>query len=72
MLTSYVVKCPHVGCDWFGSLLPYSDVKPWPGSTVTRPVVRFQCPQCQGEWSARLVGEDVRPLPLKEVAAPLA
>jgi len=70
MLTSYVVKCPHLGCDWFGSLLPCGDVKAW--TAGNRSIVRFQCPQCQGEWNARVVGDDVRPLPLEEVAAPLA
>jgi hypothetical protein len=73
MLTSYVVKCPHLGCDWFGSLLPLTDVKAPPGMSPSRPIVRFQCPQCQGGWSARIVGDDVRALPVKELAAaPLA
>jgi hypothetical protein len=68
MLTSYLVKCPHVGCDWFGSLLPRRDAAAWSGAYQARPVVEFQCPQCQGEWRARVVGEDVRALPLEEMA----
>ena len=29
MLTSYLVRCPHFGCDWFGSLLPSRDTDSW-------------------------------------------
>jgi hypothetical protein len=60
MLTSYFVKCPHLGCDWLGSLLPRRDANSFPGqpsSTVT-----FQCPHCRGEWCCRVVGEDVVPI----------
>jgi hypothetical protein len=35
-------------------------------------VVVFQCPQCLGEWRARLVGDDVEPLPQVEATAPWA
>jgi hypothetical protein len=31
--------------------------------------VVFQCPECQGEWHARVVGDDVVPLPLVEMAS---
>jgi hypothetical protein len=67
VLTSYLVKCPHAGCDWFGSLIPAQDAEPWSGP-VPAPVIVFRCPRCQGEWRARRVGEDVRPLPLEEAA----
>jgi hypothetical protein len=72
MLTSYLVTCPHPGCRWFGSLLPEGDTGSWLGATPGRPVVEFRCPQCQGEWQARVVGDDVVPLPLEELVAPSA
>jgi hypothetical protein len=72
MLTSYLVKCPHVGCNWFGSLLPRNDVDSWRGAAPRASVVLFQCPQCHEEWHARLVGDDVESLPLEEVAVPWA
>ena len=72
MLTSYVVTCPHPGCDWFGSLLPQGNTDSWRGSSPSINTVVFQCPQCQGEWRARVVGEDVVPLPLEELVAPSA
>lgn len=67
MLTSYLVRCPYPGCNWFGSLLPQGRPEAWRGSSPTLKVVTFQCPQCQGEWQARVVGDDVVPLPLEEV-----
>ncbi len=70
MLTSYVVTCPHPGCDWFGSLLPQGDAESWRGSSPNNKVVVFQCPQCQSEWPARVVGDDVVPLPLEELVVP--
>jgi hypothetical protein len=67
MLTSYVVKCPHAGCGWFGSLLPKSNREP-AGEVLSVPAghVQFVCPQCSGRWQAVLVGEDVMPLALEE------
>ena len=59
MLTSYFVKCPHVGCGWMGSLIPTAGE---PSSLSAGSVVAFQCPGCHEEWPARIVGEDVRPL----------
>jgi hypothetical protein len=67
MLTSYLVKCPHPGCDWYGSLLPRHDSLSWRNLTPAKSIVEFQCPQCQGEWRARVVGDDVKALPLEEV-----
>ncbi len=64
MLTSYLVKCPHFGCDWFGSLLPRGN----PEAGQTAQVVVFECPHCGGEWQARVRGDDVIPLPLPELA----
>ena len=72
MLTSYMVKCPYPGCDWFGSLLPRNDVDSWHGALPQASVVVFQCPECGEEWKARVVGDDVKPLPLEEPAIPWA
>jgi hypothetical protein len=72
MLTSYMVKCPHVGCRWFGSLLPRNDVDSWRGQPSKSLVLVFECPRCHEEWRARLVGDDVAPLPHEEVGVPSA
>lgn len=69
MLTSYVVRCPHSNCRWFGSLLPAAKVAAWHGTIATKPEVMFRCPQCQAEWRARVVGDDVKPLPLERALA---
>ncbi len=66
MLTSFLVTCPHSNCQWFGSLLPQRDTEAWHGAAPQPGVVVFLCPQCQGEWRARVVGDDVVPLPLAE------
>jgi hypothetical protein len=68
MLTSYRVTCPHVGCRWTGSLLPRTNQDAWRSSAPTVKVVVFECPQCHGEWQARVVGDDVEALPLAELA----
>ena len=68
MLTSYLVKCPQTGCDWFGSLLPRGDAAAWPGYAPTRSIVVFECPRCGVEWSARVVGEDVVPVAVEELS----
>jgi len=68
MMTSYMVHCPHPGCRWFGSLLPRNGLDAWTGPKPTRVIVVFQCPECGGEWRARIVGDDVVPLPLGEAA----
>jgi hypothetical protein len=26
-------------------------------------IVEFRCPQCHERWQARLIGEDIRPMP---------
>lgn len=62
MLTSYWVRCPHLGCHWQGSLLPLANAEPSYGLFPTRTEVVFECPRCQGEWHARIVGDDVKPL----------
>ena len=71
MLTSYMVKCPHFNCEWFGSLLPSQHTDSWRGSVPTTAVAIFECPQCHREWRARLVGDDVKALPLDDFV-PLA
>lgn len=72
MLTSYMVKCPHSGCDWSGSLLPCDHVESWNGARPSVPVAVFECPRCRGRWRARVRGDDVEPLPLEEAAAALS
>ena len=70
MLTSYRVTCPHLGCNWHGNLIPHVNAEPWHGQAAGRnPVVLFDCPRCHGEWSARVVGDDVHALPV-EAALP--
>jgi hypothetical protein len=72
MLTSYLVRCPHLDCGWQGSLLPQGDPAAWKGSQPSTSLVVFECPRCGGEWQARIVGDDVVPLPLSEMAVPWA
>jgi hypothetical protein len=69
VLTSYLVKCPHVGCDWFGSLLPRGNGDIFRGHAPAKSTVVFECPRCHGEWHARVVGDDVVPIALQEVTA---
>jgi hypothetical protein len=67
MLTSYLVKCPHALCGWFGSLLPCRDTDSWRGSIPTTSVAVFECPKCHQNWRARVVGDDVVPIPEDEL-----
>lgn len=69
MLTSYMVKCPHFGCNWFGSLLPNRDTDSWKGPIPTTPIATFACPKCGQQWKARVRGDDVEPLPLEDAVA---
>lgn len=69
MLTSYLVSCPYPGCTWFGSLLPHDNLEAWRGAAPTKEEIVFECPRCHGEWHARVVGDDVVPLPLHEMVA---
>jgi hypothetical protein len=71
MLTSYLVACPHSGCGWFGSLLPCRDTEAWSPLLPTTSIAVFQCPKCQNEWRARIVGDDVKSLPVDEMVADL-
>ena len=66
MLTSYYVRCPHVGCDWCGSLLPQNEPEAWRFAKPVASAVAFVCPRCGSEWSARVVGDDVVPLARQE------
>jgi hypothetical protein len=68
MLTSYRVSCPHKGCDWSGSLLPQTDTAAFRGALPSIKVLVFQCPKCEGQWRARVVGDDIISLPLTEKA----
>jgi hypothetical protein len=67
MLTSYSVKCPNEGCGWRGSLLPKGNAEAWRGFTPRLSEVVFQCPECETEWHARVVGDDVVPLPQEQL-----
>jgi hypothetical protein len=58
-----MMKCPHLGCNWSGSLLPTGAWDAWRhGASVTvyatKDVV-FRCPKCNGEWHAHIKGDDI-------------
>jgi hypothetical protein len=72
MLTSYWVNCPHSGCSWSGTLLPQTDTQLFRPASPKVKVIVFQCPRCEGQWQARVVGDDVIPLPLGEKVATLS
>jgi hypothetical protein len=65
MLTDYLVKCPHMHCQWFGSLPASSDVEYGHGASLNVSIVTFQCPRCQRVWQARLIGDDLETIPLE-------
>jgi hypothetical protein len=69
MLTSYFVKCPHLGCDWLGSLLPRREGVSFPGARPSSSLVAFVCPSCRGEWHCRVVGDDVVPVNVEAAVA---
>ncbi len=66
MLTSYLVKCPHFDCNFFGSLLPSRDTDSWKNSMPTTNVAMFHCPSCGKAWKAKVRGDDVEPLPFED------
>ena len=69
MLTSYVVKCPHKGCTWRGSLLPRNQVQPWIFPTASLREVVFHCPKCRTDFEGHIRGEDVEVIqPARKVA----
>lgn len=68
MLTDYLVRCPHPGCKWYGALFPNGNREAWRSATPNVNEVVFECPRCHGEWHARVIGDDVKPLPLAELA----
>jgi hypothetical protein len=72
MLTSYLVTCPHAGCGWSGSLLPCRNTEAWSSLVPRTKVAVFQCPRCEQEWRAQIVGDDVKPLPVEELVGPVA
>ena len=69
MLTSYWVRCPQPGCKWSGTLLPLTDVDQFRFAAPTVKTIAFQCPRCERQWRARIVGDDAVPLPLTQEAA---
>jgi hypothetical protein len=72
MLTSYWVSCPNVGCKWCGTLLPQTDTQLFRPASPTVKIIVFQCPRCEGQWRARIVGDDVVPLPPEQKVPSLA
>ena len=69
MLTDYIVHCPHVGCGWYGPLFPQGNRDAFrPARPSCREVI-FECPRCQGEWHAEVIGDDVKSLPVEELLA---
>jgi hypothetical protein len=66
MLTSYWVRCPHDGCKWCGTLLPLTDTQLFRPALPTVKTIVFQCPSCERNWRARIVGDDAVPLPADE------
>ena len=64
MSERHLVKCPHLGCDWAGSLPGSPDADSWRGLATNVLIVTFLCPRCQQEWQARVIGDDVESLPL--------
>jgi hypothetical protein len=69
MLTDYIVHCPHVGCGWYGPLFPRGNREDFGPARPRCREVTFGCPRCHLEWHAQIVGDDVQPLPLEEMAA---
>jgi hypothetical protein len=68
MLTDYLVTCPYPDCHWFGSLFPQGNPEAWKPALPTCHEVVFECPRCHGVWHAQIIGDDVKSLPLEEVA----
>jgi hypothetical protein len=65
MSNVHLVKCPHVGCDWFG-ILPIShncDYGGGPAANVSMAV--FECPQCRQEWQGCTTDDAFDALPLE-------
>ncbi len=68
MLTDYMVTCPHTGCHWTGSLLPKANRDAWKTALPTTHDILFECPRCNGDWHARVIGDDAVPLALEDDA----
>ena len=69
MLTDYMVTCPRPGCHWSGSLLPAGSLDVWRPALPSTNIIVFCCPRCQGEWHARIVGDDAVPIHEEELSA---
>jgi hypothetical protein len=52
-------------------LLPSRNRDAWLTAIPRTNEIVFECPRCHREWRAKLVGDDVHPLPLNEVAVPV-
>ena len=66
MPSGYLVKCPQLRCDWFGRLQPSTDADAWSAALSTTEIAGFECPCCQHEWQAYLVGGQAVPVPLDD------
>jgi len=54
-----MMKCPYLGCNWSGSLLPDHARDLWRGAAPTTDAAVFHCPKCKGEWHAHIAGDNV-------------
>jgi hypothetical protein len=53
-------------------VLPLTDTQLFrPASPMVKTIV-FQCPSCERQWRARIVGDDAVPLPADEKVSSLA
>jgi hypothetical protein len=67
MLNAHLVKCRQFGCHWSGLLSPNCAADSTGEFVHTGTIVVFQCPCCQQEWRARVLGGRVKPLPMDDV-----
>ena len=63
-MTRFLVNCPHAGCSWRGRLKATPSLVPQFGFATNVSIVNFECPRCQQDWQARVIGDDVESLPL--------
>jgi len=66
MLNAHLVKCRQFGCHWSGLLSPSCAVDSTSIFAHTDTIVVFQCPWCRQEWRARVLGGNVKPLPMED------
>jgi hypothetical protein len=66
MLNAHLVKCRQFGCHWSGLLCPRYDADSTGAFEHMDTIVVFQCPWCRQEWRARILGGNVKPLPMED------